>query len=64
LRRVLASYVVRLVPEELDHGRFVGEVEDVATGVHQAIRDVSELVRFCVQSNPGHAGTGSDETPI
>lgn len=48
---MLASYVVRLVPEELSHGRFVGEVEDVATGTHRAIRDVTELVRFCVESS-------------
>jgi hypothetical protein len=49
---VLASYVLRLVPEELADGRFVGEVEDVATGVHSIIRDVDELVRFCVTSSP------------
>ena len=47
---MLASYVVRLVPEELTRGRFVGEVEDVATGVQRPIRDVAELVRFCVES--------------
>jgi hypothetical protein len=47
---VLVSYVVRLVPEELSHGRFVGEVEDVATGVQRRIRDVQELVRFCQET--------------
>jgi hypothetical protein len=44
---VLVSYVVRLVPEELAHGRFVGEVEDVTTGIQRRIKDVDEFVRFC-----------------
>jgi hypothetical protein len=58
---VLLSYVLRVIPEELRSGRLVGDVEAVRTGEHQAIRDVEELVTFCVKTGSDEAGS-SDVT--
>ncbi len=47
LAPVLVSYVVRLVDDQLAAGRFVGEVEAVATGQRQEIRGIDDLLSFC-----------------
>lgn len=41
---MLASYVLRLVPDEAAAGRVVGEIEAVRTGQITTVRDVSDLI--------------------
>jgi hypothetical protein len=43
---VLVTLVVRLVPERLADGEFVGEVEHVGRGGQTRVRDLSDLVGF------------------
>ena len=50
LRAVLVSYVLHLVPAELEEGRLVGEVEAVRTGERRAFHEVEDLKRFCQRS--------------
>lgn len=44
--RVLVTLVIRLVPEGLAAGRFVGQVEHVGNGETQLVHGVSDLVGF------------------
>jgi hypothetical protein len=57
---MLVTLVVRLVPEKLAAGEFVGEVEHVGDGKHELVRTVSELVDFAQRaaagSEPGKSG--------
>ncbi len=61
---MLVTLVIRLVPERLALGEFVGEVEHVGDGTHEVVRTVSELVEFAQRAaaaNPEHepgAGRG------
>jgi hypothetical protein len=41
---VLVTLVVRLVPERLADGEFVGEVEHVGRGGQTKLRDLTDLV--------------------
>lgn len=43
------SYVIHLVPEELEKGSLVGEVEAVASGARAAISCPAALISFCQQ---------------
>jgi hypothetical protein len=43
---MLVTLVIRLVPEGLAAGRFVGQVEHVGSGDPQTVRGVSDLVGF------------------
>ena len=43
---VLVTLVIRLVPERLADGKFVGEVEHVRNGESQFVTGVSDLVGF------------------
>ena len=43
---MLVTLVIRLVPEGLAAGRFVGQVEHVGSGDQQTVRGVSDLVGF------------------
>lgn len=47
---MVISCVVRLIPEQLSLGRFVGQVEDVATGEVSTIHDLDELAAALVRS--------------
>ena len=47
VRRVLESFVVRLLPRQLNSGRMAGEVECVATGERVPFHDVDQLLAFC-----------------
>jgi hypothetical protein len=57
---MLVSYVVRLVPEQLQHGVFSGEVQVVATGERVVVRSAEELLEAlqqltsAPQPQPGH----------
>ena len=44
---MLVSLVLRLVPQSLDGGGLAGDVEDVASGQRQTVRNVDELMDFC-----------------
>ncbi len=44
---MLVSLVLRLVPQSLDGGGLAGDVEDVASGQRQTVRNVDELIEFC-----------------
>jgi hypothetical protein len=61
---MLVTLVVRLVPERLALGEFVGEVEHVGDGTHETVRTVAELIEFAqraaaVESEP-EPGRGID----
>jgi len=43
---MLVTLVIRLVPEGLAAGRFVGQVEHVGNGESEMVRGVSDLVGF------------------
>jgi hypothetical protein len=43
---MLVTLVIRLVPEGLAAGRFVGQVEHVGNGETQMVHGVSDLVGF------------------
>lgn len=43
---MLVTLVIRLVPEGLAAGRFVGQVEHVGSGETQLVHGVSDLVGF------------------
>lgn len=44
---VLVSFMIRLVPSELERGQLVGQVVDIDSGVDAPIRNADELVEFC-----------------
>jgi hypothetical protein len=46
---VLLTLVVRLRPDELALGEFVGEVESVGSGERAVVRGLSELAGFARQ---------------
>ena len=52
---VLVSYVIRLRSNYLADGKFVGEVEGVATGLRFPIQSLEQLVAFVLET------TGSEE---
>ena len=43
---MLATFVLRLVPDALAEGRIVGVVEEVETGRRAVVRDLDELRAF------------------
>ena len=43
---MLVTLVVRLLPERLADGEFVGEVEHVGRGGQAVVRELSDLVGF------------------
>lgn len=60
---MVISCVVRLIPEQLSLGRFVGQVEDVATGEVSTIHDLDELAAALKRSgdNPKDASDGAEQ---
>ncbi len=48
---MLVTLVIRLVPEGLAAGRFVGQVEHVGSGETQMVHGVSDLVGFAQRTN-------------
>ena len=65
---MLVTLVVRLVPERLADGEFVGEVEHVGRGGQAKLRDLTDLVGFAQRaaaaepsrdSVAGHGGSHS-----
>jgi hypothetical protein len=58
-RRVLVTLVVRLVPERLANGEFVGEVEHVGRGGQARVRDLSDLVGFAQRAAAAEPGRDS-----
>jgi hypothetical protein len=67
---MLVTLVIRLVPEGLAAGRFVGQVEHVASGDTQVVHGVSDLVGFAQRAGlelPGSAdrvGKSEDNTEV
>ena len=62
---MLVTLVIRLVPEGLAAGRFVGQVEHVGSGDQQMVRGVSDLVGFAQRAatdleNHASAGKGTE----
>jgi hypothetical protein len=53
--RMLVTLVIRLVPEGLAAGRFVGQVEHVADGERELVNGVSDLVGFAQRMALGDA---------
>jgi hypothetical protein len=47
---VFVSYVLRLRSDHLAEGKFVGEVEGVATGLRLPVRSVEQLLDFVLES--------------
>jgi len=43
---MLVTLVIRLLPERLADGEFVGEVEHVGRGGQAVVREISDLVGF------------------
>ena len=53
---MLVTLVIRLVPEGLAAGRFVGEVEHVGSGESRLLTGVSDLVGFAQRAATDTAG--------
>ncbi|MGH9110395.1 MAG: hypothetical protein ACRDY3_13230 [Acidimicrobiales bacterium] len=49
---MLISYVVRLRPDALAGGRFVGEIEAVATRQRAFVRSLDQVAGFILQTVP------------
>ena len=60
---MLVTLVVRLVPERLAEGEFVGEVEHVGDGRQELVRTVSELVDFARRAAVTESGEGRGDRP-
>ena len=60
---MLVTLVIRLAPEGLAAGRFVGQVEHVGGGESQVVRDVSDLVGFARQAALAGGDQGLRATP-
>lgn len=61
---MLISYVLRLRPDALADGRFLGEIEAVTTRQRHAIRTVDQVEAFILQTSPEQAAqVGSSRTP-
>ncbi|MGH9087469.1 MAG: hypothetical protein ACRDYZ_05070 [Acidimicrobiales bacterium] len=73
---MLISYVLRLRPDALADGRFVGEIEAVTTRRRRSVRSVDQVASFVLQTTPtevdaidslhtapadGHPATGQRE---
>jgi hypothetical protein len=61
---MLVTLVIRLVPEGLAAGRFVGQVEYVGNGEHQVVRGVSDLVGFAQRAAAELASLENDRTGV
>jgi hypothetical protein len=59
IRAVLVTLVVRLVPERLADGEFVGEVEHVGRGGQAKVREISDLVGFAQRAAAAEPGRDS-----
>jgi hypothetical protein len=55
MRRMVATFVVRVVIDRLSKGQFVGEAEHVASGRTTTIRDAGELERFVLETHDAEA---------
>lgn len=49
---MLVTLVIRLRPEKLAVGEFVGEIEHVGDGSHELFRDLGELLAFARRAAP------------
>jgi hypothetical protein len=54
---MLVTLVIRLVPEGLAAGRFVGRVEHVGNGESQTVHGLSDLVGFAQRAAVADAAT-------
>lgn len=65
---MLISYVLRLRPDALADGRFVGEIEAVTTRQRRSVRTVDQVAAFILQTTPeqveavGSVGTATVAT--
>jgi hypothetical protein len=56
---MVISYVVRLRPDALADGRFVGEVEAVTSQERTSIRTLDQMAAFILATMPGQVCSGS-----
>jgi hypothetical protein len=63
---MLVTLVVRLVPEGLATGQFLGHVEHVASGEHELVRGLPDLLGFAQRAAAadldGRSQTNAEET--
>jgi hypothetical protein len=60
---MLVTLVIRLVPEGLAAGRFVGQVEHVGGGESQFVHEVSDLVGFAQRAALARRDAGDRASP-
>ena len=63
------TLVIRLVPEGLAAGKFVGQVEHVGNGEQQLVHDLSELLGFAqrvvaAEADPQASGLDREDGEI
>ena len=56
---MLVTLVLRLLPDRLAKGEFVGEVEHVGDGEQSLVRDLPGLLEFAQRAAAAEAGDGS-----
>jgi hypothetical protein len=55
---MFVSYVLRLRPDSLGHGRFAGEVEAVATGQRYSVRSLEQVMEFVLDTMDDEVALG------
>ena len=61
---MLVTLVVRLVPEGLAAGKFVGQVEHVGNGERQLVREISDLVGFAERAASASVASDKQDTEV
>lgn len=56
---MVISYVVRLRPDALADGRFVGEIEAVTSRERASVRSLDQMAAFILATTPGQVCSGS-----
>lgn len=56
---MVISYVVRLRPDALADGRFVGEIEAVTSQQRRSIRTIDQMAAFILATMPGQVSAAS-----
>jgi hypothetical protein len=61
---MVISYVVRLRPDALSDGRFVGEIEAVTSRQRSSVRTLDQIAAFILATMPSQVCTASSARQI
>jgi hypothetical protein len=61
---MVISYVVRLRPDALADGRFVGEIEAVTSRRRTSVRSIDQMAAFILATMPGQVSAASEARQV